>query len=306
MKIKRILLFILIFFLCLFIKNNVNAYVINEGGIGKFYLQDLPFDDSGAEGGYKSVFLLNDNLNEIYCIKVENYNYIGFSLYNNYLVKFDNDNKFYTFSYYKCNYEIIDNLYVGDDWLSLSADKTLSIDSSFEYIGGTTALYPCFYYNNLNKMSYSTLPDGINWGDNFYISTTNNGGTSYLFYPSQTDNIVPVLNNKTFTFKLNSYNGSAINFDLYTYTNKSWSYSGVVSSFDIMNFVYMSQNIYNSSNGNLVYSDTNQFFKGLYEYNNFPYILNSQEDLAKGEEDIIIMPRRFQKHRGNYFWFAGC
>ena len=291
MKIKKLLLFILLFLTFLFLSSNVSAYVVSEGGLGKYYLQDLPFEDN-EESVYKSVFLFNSTTNEIICIRVENTCFLGFSRINNRIYEFDDYSTTSKIFYYKCSVDLSNGLYVGTEWSYYSGDY-ISVNSNYTYIGGTTHLYPC--YNN--NFIITNLPDnGMNWSSNFAIGVTSDNVPILQFF-SSSNNIVYVDSSNRINSFLDAYNGTFVPYDVYRFVDNNWVYKGTLSNPNsvytdskISNFIYFNKDVYDSV-GSLLYSNTNQFFRGLFEYNIFPYILNSQEDLAKGNEDIIIMPR---------------
>lgn len=68
MKIKKLLFICLIFLFFIFLSNSVNAYVLKENGTEKYYLPDLPFDDS-EEGVNRSVFLYDISNNLVYLLQ---------------------------------------------------------------------------------------------------------------------------------------------------------------------------------------------------------------------------------------------
>lgn len=143
-----------------------------------------------------------------------------------------------------------------------------------------------------------TLPDGVNWGDNFIVGVY--GSSLYLFLNNKiSGNVFTSADTGSYVYYRSSYNSSSYNsFSKYTfnYSTGLWTSNGSISSTNPCNgslLLYYDSNILSSSDGSVLYTSTQNIFKGLYQYNNFPYILNSQEDLAKGEEDLIIMPRRF-------------
>ena len=299
MKLKKLLLFILIFFFCLVIKNNVNAYVVNEGGQGKYYLQDLEFDDSGEL--YTSIFFYNSNSNIVVCFQIQNYNTLAYDRVDNKFYLFDNsDGTTKGISYYKCSVSVQDGLLIGGNWLQ-SYGNTVSL-SGYKYIGGTGKLYPCY----LDKYPITILPEGVSWADDFLMYYHSNYGSVALYYPTQfEDGIFAETSGQACYYgDVNSTNKILYNIYKYDLSSKTWSFQGTstVTSYGGINngyggtihkYFYNTKDILKGDDRSVVaLSSTKDYFKGLYEYRNFPYILNGQEDLAKGEEDIIIMPRR--------------
>lgn len=295
MKFKKILLCVLLFFFCLLIKNNVNAYVVNEGGQGKYYLQDLEFDDSGEL--YTSIFFYSSNSNIVVCFQIQNYNTLAYDRIDNKFYLFDNsDGTKKGITYYKCSVSVQDGLLVGGNWLQ-SYGNTVSL-SGYKYIGGTGKVYP----SHSNQYPITTLPEGVSWGDDLimYYSKWNN--ILYLAYPTQFKNGVFVGDQAKYYGSIDSTD--SISFSLYKYDNstKVWTFDfnssvtnggTVTGNSSLGKYFYNTKDILKDEDRSVVaLSSTKDYFKGLYEYRNFPYILNGQEDLAKGEEDIIIMPRR--------------
>ena len=265
MRIKKILLFILIFFFCLFLKNNVNAYVINEGGLGKFYLQELPFDDS-EESVYKSVFLFNSETKVIYCIRVENFCSLGYDRVAKRLYSYnsiDNSTSANIY-YYICSLDLMNGLYIGSDWKIQSSSSYLSINTKFEYIGGTTALYPCYK----NNCIITSLPDiGIDWSSNFVIGYNNNKiilqsyeSQSNLFYYDGENKIHARIDNSS-----GAYSPYYIYYKDFSSTDWTFeyripgeSYSGTTCGSGC--FLYLCGDVYTSTtNTDIKYSSTSQF-----------------------------------------------
>lgn len=289
MKLKKILLFILIFFFCLVIKNNVNAYVVNEGGQGKYYLEDLPFDDSGET--YTSVFFYNGSDASVLCVQVPNDRSLIIC-----------DCKYFnamdltggvTYSYYKCSVTLQDGLLVGGKWSSFS-DTRLNM-SDYKYIGGTGKVYP--FYNG----SVLSLPDNVSWSDDFFLTydTVDDVKTNFLYYPIQSKDGVFTDSSGSIGYYSSIDSSVEVSMNVYKYdkTSSSWVYYSTVKRTDnyyIGHVFYNSKDILDNSNrSNVSKLSSERYFKCLYEYSVFPYILNGQEDLSKGGEDVIIMPRGF-------------
>lgn len=314
MKLKKLLLFILIFFFCLVIKNNVNAYVVNEGGQGKYYLKDLPF----SEEEYDTVFIYSSNANKICCFGIEKSFSLGFDASTKCFYKFDSFNNVYDFIHvYTCSLENVDGLLVGSEWNFVSVASgnpvRLANNNDYKYIGGSVPIYICsstYIIKNLPNIQ------GLTWNSQLFIINVSNQGdyVAKLIRPSVPDNdyfftAMDVLNPHCIRYT-NSFDYTGANVDVYGYniTTNSWDYLKTVSTNgrygclhtqneggDIRNnLLYLPVDIYKySADKEILHSKNNYIFSGLFSYNSFPYILNGQEDLAKGEEDIIIMPRRF-------------
>lgn len=298
MKFKKLLLFVLLFFFCLILKNNVNAYVVNEGGQGKYYLQDLPFDDSGET--FTSVFFLDYYGVSVYCYQVPNYVTFAYDRIGKTFYPYDNtDGSISTILCYTCGIEEQDGLLIGGNWSSTNHFK---YSKEPTYIGGTGRLYPSYS----NKYPITTLPDGVSWGDDFLMYYQSNYGTVSLYYPTQFKNGVfaQTYNQSRYYNDINSTTTILYSVYKYDFSNSSWTYVGTNDNTPYGNtscYFYNTKDILDNNDRSVVsLSSTKDYFKSLYEYRNFPYILNGQEDLAKGEEDIIIMPRRFYKYRKDY------
>lgn len=288
MKIKKIFLFILLFLAFLFISNNVNAYVINEGGVGKYYLPDLPFDDSGEV--YTSVLFHDETNGAIICVEIPNAYSLGYDTYRNTLKLIcDIDDVSREIFYYTCSVTQTEGLYIAETWSSQSAE-TLNL-SSFKCIGGTGFVYP---YNSSSNILYKTLPEGVNWGDDFWILDTRCCVPEIQYK----NGAYVMMNSAKFKYYPSLENTNAVTYSVYNYdtTTKTWVYS--TKTTEISNFIhyaclYRIKDVYSTDRSSIYGYGTDRYFWLLYGYKVFPYILNSQEDLAKGEEDIIIMPRRF-------------
>ena len=297
MKLKKILLLILIFLFFLILQTEVNGFVLNEGGVGKYYLEELPFDVV-SDDVYESAFFYKGSSNEIICVQVPKYQTLGVysSVYSSILYAFDNSENYKSdFTVYTCSVELSDGLYIGSSWLSSYVSSFTLLDStvSYTYIGGSAFVYPA-----TSSVVITTLPDGLAWNDTFVISWKDSniccysvsaasncyfyrygttGGQQYLFYYGNASEQKNILK--------------------YTYdsTNKTWSYTSTSTAGGLANFsIYHYTPIYKNSDGTSIsYRSTNQFFGSLFWYDDFPYIMNVQGDLAQGEKDIIIMPRGF-------------
>lgn len=112
---------------------------------------------------------------------------------------------------------------------------------------------------------------------NFYINSDDSGKS--LFIATSSDNFkrYDLMFNKS-TFAVGSWTEN-------TSKTKDKLHS-VNSGYLLGQLVYSSHDLYNLYGGNTLF-----FNRTPIPYSNFPYILNVEEDLAKGEQDIIIMPR---------------
>ena len=114
------------------------------------------------------------------------------------------------------------------------------------------------------------IPPGVTMDNNFYQ--------------------VAVLSNSSSFFYMNNYScyvsGKAV---VYECINNSWTKSTTKTGFLFNSY----SSIFSSSVD--IYSDINKndiyFINTNPKYSNFPYLLNAEEDLGKGEEDLIVMPR---------------
>ena len=312
MKIKKLLLIILLFFFCLLISNNVNAFVVSEGGIENFYLPDLPNNSDN-----NVMFFNEDSLNVTLFSFPENY-YLGYDRINNRFTLFNSDKEICpveeisVFNIYYANVTLSDGKYIcGGNWNNYSYTSTsvslANIDyTKLKFIYGTSNIYPCY-----NDILVLNLPFGKEWSDDLIIAYDYNGGKKiFAIIPdNQIDSYV--------WSKFNANNNYASYRDFYNSTNSvslsayeynsdidEWEYytpknspSYSTNFYPVMltynEFIYFNKDILNCSDGSILYEGMKDLFCGFYTYSSFPYILNSQEDLAKGEEDIIIMPRRF-------------
>ncbi len=301
MKLKKFLLFILVFIFLLFLSSDVKGYVLSEGGINKYYLEDLPFDDSV----YKSVFLLDSTNNIIYLLQSEgdSYNFCYESRTDR-IYLFDNNRNRVGFNYYTCTLDSLNGVYVGSSWGANYTSNWKTIDKNYVFIGGTGLIYPGL--SSTSNHLVTSLPTGINWGDNFLIGI--DGGSLYLFAFNKLDDYVLTCNtSNNYVYYRPSYDSSDyLSFSSYTYDydNSVWTLGNNISStkpcvYSLL--IYYNQDILNSSDGSVLFESPSNIFKGLYEYNSFPYILNSAEDLAKGNDDIIIMPGDFKSTEDIYF-----
>lgn len=314
MKYKKILLFILILFFILILHNNCNAIVIDEGGIGKYYLQDLPF----SEETYNTVYLYNSTNNSVVVFGVLKGSYLGFDASNKtFYHMYADGSSNPLMELYICTLDDSTGKYVGGTWNSQwvfpdggASSVVFSDYLNYEYIGGTTKLFPC----SEGKIIKS-LPNNISWDSPIVITSYNTSNYDCVIF-------IPELINNSLSFKNpggnnhllicdDSFNHKALKFYSYGYysSSDSWSeldmvttgpwgspcapiggYAGCPNS-----VLYTSLDIIRDDNNVVIIPNTNNLFNCLSEnnYNTFPSILNSAEDLAKGNDDIVIMPGDF-------------
>ena len=314
MKYRKILLFILILFFILLIHNNCNAIVVEEGGIGKYYLQDLPF----SEETYDTVYLYNSLNNSVVVFGVLKGSYLGFDASNKtfYHVYADGSSN-PLMQLYICTLDDSTGKYVGGTWNNQwnfpdggASSVVFSDYLNYKYIGGTTKLFPC-----VEGKIIKSLPNNISWDTLMIITAYNSSNYDCVIY-------IPELNNNSLSFKTpggnnhllccyDSFNNKFLKFYSYGYysSSDSWSdldmvttgpwgspcaqigeYAGCPNS-----VLFSSLDIIRDDNNFVIFANTNNFFDCLSEnnYSTFPNILNSAEDLAKGNDDIVIMPGDF-------------
>ena len=309
MKYRKILLFILILFFVLLIHNNCNAVVIEEGGIGKYYLADFP--ESNNEFYDSIVFLKNDNT------------VLLIQFYNNYYLGYDRVNNLFSF-YSKNDKSICTNKddsfmkvyggtliqsndkFICSGWQEYLFSSASFIISNFKYtdysfLWGTTNIYPCYknyIFNDLNGFA--------DWDEDIIIAGNNNNIA--LFVPTE-QNINYVYSymdsSNNYAVYRTSVGGSSIKLNYYKYNTNtlSFEFDSVkdrtncypISGFRNNTFFYMNKDYLNNDTGDLIMKNTKNIFSCLVntDYNSFPQILNSSEDLSKGNDDIVIMPGDF-------------
>lgn len=308
MKLKKISLFILIFLAFLFISNNVNGYVVSECGVDKYYLNDLPF----SEENYKTVFLLDEINNTIMLLGCFNGSSIGYDNTTGFLYHSNNSDNTANnlFKVYFCSLELVNDKYVGGTWQGVSSSDSgysmysLSNPENYRYIGGTTAIFPSCEFNIIQS-----LPDieGLTWQSDFLISKIPNNDTyiANLFVPEITYSNAKFRienSNNPHLFRYSTSSSTNSNIQIYSYniTTGKWEYSSTTNRVNSVNqgcdirynIVFSNVDIYTSYDSeDIAHPKLTLFFNSIYAYSTFPYILNSAEDLALGNDDIVIMPR---------------
>lgn len=313
MKYKKILLFILILFFILILHNNCNAIVIEEGGIPKYYLADFP--ESNSEF-YDSIVFLKDN-NTVLLIQFYNNYYIGYDRPNNLFRFYKKSDKSVCTNKEECWAKVFtgaltqkDDKFICSGWTEYSFSNAYMIPADFincknySFLYGTTKIYPCFrdyIINDLNGFA--------NWSDDIVITSNDNGNIGLFVPQEQHSNYVysyfnslnpglayyrPSIGSSEFV-NLNyyQYNTNTLTFDFVGVFERTSAYPH--ASYYSPGFLYINKNFYNNDTGEVLVYGSKSFFSCLSEnnYNIFPSILNSAEDLAKGNDDIVIMPGDF-------------
>ncbi len=327
MKFKKILLFMILFLFILLLSNNVKGFVLNDGGVEKYYLPDLPLSDDNLE----NIFLFNNSTNEMLLLVFPKTYYLGYDRFNNIFVLYNGDGSQVAdgfsdlLSFYYCNMDYSGLNLVGTKWVGYMKPNTHGIPANFLYsdytfVYGTTNLYPCFKDVGI----ITSLPDGFTWSDNFIIHATSRYISEANIYFVCSN---PLDNNLNWFFKYSGRGSTIFYADTYSDTKYSlvaFKYNFLDSSWVLDNSVISDGNSldtpsakfidagWNYNDGikftifysnfdlldnenNIAMNNTNSLFKNLRDdfYNNFPYILNGAEDLAEGNDDIVIMPRGF-------------
>ena len=314
MKYRKILLFILILFFILILHNNCNAIVIEEGGIPKYYLADFP--ESNSEF-YDSIVFLKDN-NTVLLIQFYNNYYIGYDRANNLFRFYKKSDKSVCTNKEECWAKVYtgaltqkDDKFICSGWTEyyftnaymIPADFTNCKNYSFLY--GTTKIYPCF-----RDYIITDLNGFANWSDDIVITSNDNGNIGLFIPQEQHSNYVysyyndlnggfacyrPSIGSSEFV-NLNyyQYNTNTLTFDFVKVCDKTEAYPNAV--YYSSGFLYINKNFYNNDTGEILVDGSKSFFSCLFEnnYNIFPSILNSAEDLSKGNDDIVIMPGDFK------------
>ena len=308
MKYKKILLFILILFFILILHNNCNAIVIDEGGIGKYYLQDLPF----SEETYNTVYLYNSSNNSVVVFGVLKGSYLGFDVSNKtFYHMYADGSSNPLMQLYICTLDNSTGKFVGGTWNSQwvfpdgGASSVIFNDYlNYQYIGGTTKLFPC-----AGGKIIKSLPNNISWDFPMVISSNTSNYDCVIFIPELINNSLSFKNpggNAHLMYCYDSFNNKNLKFYSYGYysSSDSWSELDMVTTgpwgspcADIgrNSVLFSSLDIIRDDNNVVIIPNTNNLFNCLSEnnYNTFPSILNSPEDLAKGNDDIVIMPGDF-------------
>lgn len=309
MKYRKILLFILILFFILIIHNNCNAVVIEEGGIPKYYLQDLPF----SEETYDTVYLYNSSNNSIVVFGVLKGSYLGFDVPNKTFYHMYSDGTSNPLmQLYICTLDDSTGKYVGSTWNNQwifpdgGASSVVFTDYlNYRYVGGTTKLYPC-----RNGKIIKSLPNNISWDFPMVISSNSSNYDCVIFIPELINNSLSFKNpggNAHLIYCYDSFNNKNLKFYSYGYysSSDSWSELDMVTTgpwgspcahIGRNSVLFSSLDIIRDDNNVVIIANTNNLFNCLSEnnYNVFPSILNSVEDLAKGNDDIVIMPGDFK------------
>ena len=313
MKYRKILLFILILFFILILHNNCNAIVIEEGGIPKYYLADFP---EGNSEFYDSIVFLKDN-NTVLLIQFYNNYYIGYDRANNLFRFYKKSDKSVCTNKEECWAKVYtgaltqkDDKFICSGWTEYSFTNAYMIPADFtncknySFLYGTTKIYPCF-----RDYIITDLNGFANWSDDIVITSNDNGNIGLFIPQEQHSNYVysyyndlnggfacyrPSIGSSEFV-NLNyyQYNTNTLTFDFVKVCDKTEAYPNAV--YYSSGFLYINKNFYNNDTGEILVDGSKSFFSCLFEnnYNIFPSILNSAEDLSKGNDDIVIMPGDF-------------
>lgn len=309
MKLKKIILFILIFLFFLLLSSNVSAFVVSDSGVEKYYLPDLPnFSESN-----NYIMFFNESKSQVTLFSFPKTDYLGYDRINNRFTLFNSDKNIRPneevsmFEIYYCNVTLnVDKYICGGNWNKYSYVSTsvtlATIDyTNFKFIYGTTNIYPCY-----NDMLVTTLPFGHKWDEDLIIGYDISDAKNLvcIIPETQFNNYVwsQVDNNNNYCKYRENYNSSdfiTLNCYEYNFNSNEWDLgsSGNATNcwpttfLSYNEFIYFNKDILKYKDGSIIYKGMKDFFCGFYTYSTFPYILNSAEDLSKGEEDIIIMPR---------------
>lgn len=309
MKYRKILLFILILFFILILHNKCNAIVIEEGGIPKYYLQDLPF----SVETYDTVYLYNSTNNSIVVFGVLKGSYLGFDVSNKTFYHMYADGTTNPLmQLYICTLDDSTGKYVGSTWNNQwnfpdsGASSVIFTDYlNYRYVGGTTKLHPC-----RNGKIIKSLPNNTSWDFPMVISSNTSNYDCVIFIPELINNSLSFKNpggNAHLIYCYDSFNNKNLKFYSYGYhsSSDSWTELDMVTTgpwgspcADIGrdSVLFTSLDIIRDDNNVVIVPNTNNLFNCLSEnnYSTFPSILNSPEDLAKGNDDIVIMPGDFK------------
>lgn len=315
MKRKKILLFILILFFILIIHNNCKGVIVEEGGIGKYYLSNLPNEDN--EFYNTTIFVKNDN-SKVFLLQYYNSYDLGYDLVNNKFSLYLKSNKSLCndmvndgfFKFYEGTLTEVNEKFICSSWSSYIFGSGISQAivsgfkaANFNFLYGNS-FYPCigdFIINDLNNFA--------DWNDDIIIAGSSDGNIG-LFVPttqfkdyvySYSDSLNP-----GYAVYRTSVGGSIINLNYYKYnidtlsfefikkcsSTNAYPYASFHASFS---FLFLNKNFLNNDTGDIILNNTKYFFNFSMEdvYSVFPYILNSAEDLSKGNDDIVIMPGDF-------------
>lgn len=310
MKFKKILLFILIFLFFLLLSSNVNAFVVSDSGVEKYYLPDLP---SSVSDSYNKVFIFNNDTNEVVLFAFSNNDKLGYDRLSNLFCLFNIDKKLRpnnesdALLVFSCQLTLSNDKYIGTNWnkyshTSCSVNLYNFNNNNFTTISGI--LYPCY-----KEILIDNLFTDVNWEEDIIIAGKNTNDI-LLFIPqikyndyvfSRMDDFSenndyyfyrPFYNSENFIkYLVYKYNIETFSFEYYTTCDSTNCYPLSMRAKE--NFIYFSKDLLSISDGSVLYKNTNNIFSSFFNYNSFPYILNGAEDLAKGNDDIVIMPRGF-------------
>lgn len=311
MKYRKILLFILILFFILIIHDNCNAIVVEEGGIGKYYLADFP--ESNSEF-YDSVVFLKDD-NSVLLIQFYNNYFLGYDGINNLFKLYKKSDKSLCTNKDECFVKAYGGTLIqnGDKFICGAWNEYLFSNASFipgdfksiynySFLYGTTNFYPCYknyIFNDLNNIA--------NWNEDIIISISEQNNV-LLFVPKTqySSYVFSYMNsgNSGYMVYRTAVGGSTINLNVYKYDTSSLSFAFYKETISTnafpeqgfySKFIFHNKDMLNNDTGVVLRKNTKSFFSCLSEnnYSTFPSILNSAEDLSKGNDDIVIMPGDF-------------
>lgn len=314
MKYKKLLFFLIIIFFILIIHDSCSAYVLQEGGVDKFYLEGLPF----SESYYRTVFLYKESTKTCMVIGCRNNSKLAYDNITKTLYHFDSSGLAdIGLKVYFCTIDVINGKYIGDAWGELSttgvgySSYNFTDIEDYVLISNNTYIYP-----GTEDGVIKSLPDieGFSWKSPFLITKYEPGDYDCkIIIPQTVSKDLTFYNaggNAMLSVKENADGTTVSQYNLwgYTYSTDTWSFMetydlsklsmpanwgvkyadlGKISEY----FLFSTYDVFNSNTNEKVIDKTNILFNSLYSYNSFPYILNGAEDLAKGDEDIIIMPR---------------
>lgn len=315
MKYKKILFFLIIIFFILIIHDSCSAYVVQEGGVDKFYLEGLPF----SESYYRTVFLYKESTKTCMVIGCRNNSKLAYDNITKTLYHFDSSGLAdIGLKIYFCTIEVSNGKYTGDAWGELSvtgvgySSYNFTDIEDYVLISNNTYIYP-----GTEDGVIKSLPDieGFSWKSPFLITKYESGDYDCKIIIPETvlkDLTFYNVGNNNILYCVENADGTKVlNYNLwgYTYSTDTWTFIETVtisknyspfSTNGVMYaslgnlsdyFLFSTYDVFNSNTNEKVIDKTNILFNSLYSYNSFPYILNGSEDLAKGDEDIIIMPR---------------
>lgn len=144
------------------------------------------------------------------------------------------------------------------------------------------------------------LPEGIKFTDNITIFSCDSTPYYYLFYSSNKEN--KFFEHYSCEYKMIDTSHAIVYFDYYKYnsSSKEFEYIGNVNKVTAKyNYNFKILYSYNSIVKKTSFTEYNysygDFFQFYYDYKNFPYIANTAEDLANGSSsNIVIFPGDFK------------